>query len=761
MSKKNWIYSIFFLSGASGLIYETVWLRVLTRVLGNTVYATSVILAAFMAGLALGSFAIDSWSKNKQNLLRFYAYLELGIGLCAIVLLFILPNLTPLYRIFYHLAGDNRLALTAAQSAMLFILLLVPTFLMGGTLPLLTSYTRRHEASFTGRTGYLYGINTLGAVIGVLGSGMILIGSIGEMRTVIVGAVLNLFAAYIAYSLSGTEGTAPSGATKGQALEDISPYSDTVKKFILIAYALSGFTAMAYEIVWTRIFQLYIGTSIYAFSLMLGAYLIGLGAGSIWGARQFERAKDPLPWFGMAQAAIAFYGIFGLYLLAYFIQPFQSNMDLVGMIVVPLIIITPITFLLGALFPAMSKSFVKNEADVVRSVGRLYALNTIGCILGSLACGFIFISALGTKNTVLLLAGINVLIGASALLYSRALSNKLSFRVTAAGSILVILIMGVNLPDPFLWIAKDRAENTIQLARSSGPSFFYHKENAAATTTAFGLVDLPQTKKLLINGTGVTKLCLETKLMAHLPILLHPHPRSFLAVCFGMGTTLRSAWTYKDLRCDVVDLVPEVYECFKYFHANGPKILADPRVRHFVDDGRNYLLMRRDTYDVITVDPSPPTWSAGTVNLYSREFFALCKQHLNAKGLICLWIPPAQASEVRMIMKTFMSVFPNTYAWHGNTFPGFYMIGLPDGSALDLERFDREDRNRAILADLNEWDNIKGVKQLKQFFLAGPDELERSLKGAPVITDDMPYTEFPLWRSLFDQSFAYKLDLII
>ncbi len=478
LSNKDWIYLIFFLSGVSGLIYEIVWLRILSRVLGSTVYATSITLAAFMAGLALGSFAIDRWARKAKNLLRLYSYLQLGIGLSAIGLLFVFPNLVPVYRVFYHFSGGHRFVLTLVQSLIMFILLIIPTFLMGGTLPLLASHTKRYERSFTDRIGHLYGLNTLGAVLGVLGSGLIFIGLVGEQKTILLGVILNLFAAYIAYLLSKEE------TEESIAAETISPYGGPVKKVILIAYALSGFTALAYEVVWTRMFQIYTGTSIYAFSLMLAFYLLGLGAGSVWGARTLRQTDDPLPWFSLAQFGIALYSIIGLYLLAFVVHPVPNHLDLGNILTVPLIIVTPITFLLGAMFPLISKSYVRDETGVVRSVGTLYAINTVGCILGSLFCGFVFIAVFGTKGTILVLAGLNVLIGLIVLASGRS-SDR--FRALAAGMVLTALVLGLSSPDPFLQMTKTIQQQIANSYRAVEIGFFFHRESRPRPRPLSGL----------------------------------------------------------------------------------------------------------------------------------------------------------------------------------------------------------------------------------------------------------------------------------
>ncbi len=223
---------------------------------------------------------------------------------------------------------------------------------------------------------------------------------------------------------------------------------------------------------------------------------------------------------------------------------------------------------------------------------------------------------------------------------------------------------------------------------------------------------------------------------------------------------MRSARVHKSLkRMDAVELVPEVYDCFSYFHKDGNAVLADPRIRRFVDDGRNFLLMRPEKYDVITVDPAPPIWSAGTVNLYSREFFVLCKEHLNQGGVMSLWLPPAAFAESAMIMSTFVSVFPNAYVFGGPVYPGLYLLGFQEGSASGFERFQDCNFDPAILADINEWGKIfPSPASLSELMILSPEQFSTLFTGEPIITDDHPYTEFPLWRALFDSRKRILMD---
>ena len=765
MSEKTKIYILFFLSGISGLIYETVWLRVLIRILGSTVYATSVVLAAFMAGLALGSWALGRWSQRGHNLLRLYAYLELGVGLSAVALMHVLNRLAPLYRAVFALTGGHRFELTMVQSVMLFLILLAPTVLMGGTLPVLTAHTRKYRLGLTSRIGNLYGLNTLGAVVGVLGSGIWSIGQIGELRTVLIGVAVNFIIALLALITarhpSGADSTDPGIPDPADGQRAPSQYDRGLRRVVLFCYAASGFIAISYEVVWTRIFQVQLGTSIYAFSAMLSSYLLGMALGSLTASRWRARWHDPLPLLIVAQVLIALLGLAGMYALPLFPSvALFSVLRLRDLLLLPVLIITPLTFLLGLLFPMVSRIYIADEERAGQGVGALYAANTMGCIAGSLATGFVLMGLLGTRGTMLLLAAGNLLIAAVLVagVTPALLRRKLmAFLALAA---LAVVALGMAAPDPVMasTLRSIRAQWGDQGAH---PAVLYHHESAAATTTAFTINDTPQGKQLWINGVGMTVLCTETKLMAHLPLLLHPDPRKALVICFGMGTALRSVWTHAQVSCDVVEIVPDAYECFKYFHANGPQILADPRVHHFADDGRNFLLMQQQRYDVITMDPAPPLFSAGTVNLYSLEYFTLCRAHLNPGGIMCLWIPPDRCSEVRMIMKSFALVFPECLVWGGPQFHGLYLTGFNGPAAVPIANFLAADRDSALVADLNEWDhNVPRPSAMLGLLALNQPQLVALVDGVPAVTDDWPATEFPLWRSITDPTYGWVLDAV-
>jgi spermidine synthase len=411
------------------------------------------------------------------------------------------------------------------------------------------------------------------------------------------------------------------------------------------------------------------------------------------------------------------------------------------------VLIFPVTVCLGLLFPIVSRCFAKSEENVGQSIGQIYSANTIGCILGSLVCGFVFIPLLGSTGTVLVFAGINLLLGIVLFLTDLQRLRRTMGLAVVVGGITCTIMAAIFIKDPFYQIIKQRVHNTF----GDHGVIYLHKENVAATITAFGSETNPLSRHLWLNGVGMTTLLTEAKMMAHLPILISEDPKDVLIICFGMGTTLRSAVVHENLAIDVVELVPDTYDAFKFYHRDGPEILQNPRVHHYVDDGRNFLLMRDKLYNVITIDPAPPINSAGTVNLYSQEFISLCKKHLTLNGTLCLWVPPEKYTEVRMIMRTFQSVFPHASLWRGPGFPGFYLIGTQETLSLPLDRFRKAFKNEKFLHDINEWNNsVASGDDMANLLLLNETEVAECLKDVPIITDNYPYTEFPLWRSLLD-----------
>jgi spermidine synthase len=439
------------------------------------------------------------------------------------------------------------------------------------------------------------------------------------------------------------------------------------------------------------------------------------------------------------ELAVGALSIFNLYLFG----PLDSSV--LTRVLSPVVLVLPLTFLFGAIFPIASLCYAKSTDVTGTSVGTLYAFNAVGNVAGSLFAGFLFISLLGSSKTVIMLGFVNIVLGLVLLWLERRTLSGYKLMGLLIVPVAVLLALGFKDRDPFLAVIENR------IAKDAGQYQVYHnKETVDGTVTSF-IKD--GRKSLWINGYGQTDLCIETKLMAHIPVMLTDKPREMLVVCFGMGTTARSACIYDNLNITCVELVPEVYKCFPYYYSDAEEIISRPNVRFVADDGRNFLLLCPDKYDVIIVDPSPPIYSAGTVNLYTHEFFTLCKEHLTPNGVMCLWFPGGSQEDNLAICKTFDSVFSNTIIWEGPRNWGFYLLGTIAPTNVDTSKIEQAFTNPRLVEDLSEFDNVcVSSKQLLSLCLYMPrdrPELENVTKTAPIITDNYPYTEFPLWRYLF------------
>ncbi|HQR08716.1 MAG TPA: fused MFS/spermidine synthase [Gemmatales bacterium] len=751
------LFLAFFLSGCSGLMYQTVWVRMLTRVLGATTHATATVLVVFMAGLALGAYLSGRFADRIRRPLLTYSLLELAIAVLGLVAsFFVIEGVGMVYVQVYDWAGDAPATLLAARVSFVLMCLLLPTVLMGATLPLMIAFITRLGQQFQSSLGWLYAINTYGAVAGVLVTGFYLLGEFGERFSLCIAAGFNLLAAVIALGLHYTSPNiqektsqinSPRDTAPPSPQEVIQPFSLTVRRFALLTIFASGMAALAYEILWSRLLVLLLETSIYAFSIMLGTFLVGIAWGSWDSTRQARLQKAPLASFGFLEILIGFWAIVGLFLLPFFHDQWLDHFDsAAGMAIAILACVTmvlPIAFFFGCQFPIAVRCCLADPGSPGRSTGHAYTFNTLGTIAGSLLAGFFLLPLLGTAWLMLLISGVNLVLGVILLCLAAADERKrlvVPAWVLVAGFIVIALIMG----DPY------QKAMTARTHAAFGPEgvVYAHFEAPAATTVAAGYPKDPRARALFISGVGMTHLCTETKVMAHLPYLLAEQPKRMLIICFGMGSTFRSAVkTYPEMQVDAVDIVPEVFDCFKYYHPDAAEVLKRPNGHTHADDGRNFLLTHRTPYDVITIDPAPPVHSAGTVNLYTKEFFSLCKSRLTPGGVMSMWIPPALESEILMIMKAFTEVFPDGSVWGGLEFPGFYLMGGQRPIQPTQEQRNQIANKLSQLEDLGEWGPLyRDPAKLRQLYIMDAAELAKMCADVHAVTDDKPYTEFPLWR---------------
>jgi spermidine synthase len=749
---------LFFLSGMSGLIYEVVWLRMFARALGVTSYATATVLAAFMGGLALGGFVFGRLvDREKTDHLKLYSIIEVVIAALGVLMPLMLAALLPVYRAVYAATNASAAPVLAAKCVLLFFCVLIPTTFMGGTLPLISVYLTRRLGGFSLNLSLLYAWNTVGAVAGVLASAFILLDFFGETRTVLIAVACNLMVAAVSLVLrkqhgAATEPVAPATATPEAAEaadEEMPPPAS--ERLVLCCIFLSGLTALAYEVIWSRHLILYLLTSVYAFATMLAVFLAGLAVGSHVLFRYLDRSGRPLALLAGLQFGVALTSAIGLALF-----PMLGIITPKDMLANPLnvlwtaVMLFPVAVCFGMTFPTACQCLVRPGA-AGRSLGKLYAANTAGNIVGAVAAGFLLIPVVGSGNAMFVLIAANLAIGC-ALLGAADLSRRSKWGA-GLGSVVLIAVFIVCFVErqPFLKLIEAR----VAAKADAGYRIDANIESAEGTVTAFTLnlddrgPQAHQNKRLWLNGIGMTFLGTETKLIAHLPMLMLPEAKEMLVICFGMGGTVKSAVDYPGLEITTVDLVDSMFDCYDYFHDDRERVMGCERVHAVAGDGRNYLLMNERLFDVISVDAAPPIYSAGTVNLYTREFFDLCKSRLTADGIMCLWLPAGSEHEMMSISRTFIEAFPNTHVWSGTNYWGLYLMGLPPGRQFEQSEIDAGfPRFPHIATDMSEYGDEPlpwTPARVHDLYLFGPgDVAARFATGVPV-TDDYPHTEFPLF----------------
>ncbi len=751
------VIGLFFVSGISALMYEIAWTRLLNLLFGDTVLAVSTVLASFMAGLALGSFWGGRIVDRRSRVLTIYAALEVSIGLTALLLPAALKAITPLYIWLHQQLHTTFYFFSLLRFLLAFGLLLVPTTLMGATLPVLSRYVVRAHATLGRNMGLLYALNTGGAVLGCFAAGYVLIGSVGLDQTVSLGAALNLAIGLAVWGLRHRAGeglpVAAEQATSTHGLTEDPVYHTSVVRLVLWSFACSGFAALSYEVIWTRALVFFIGNSTYAFSAMLTTFLCGLALGSLALARLSDRTRNPVLMLGVLQLSIGIYGVLTIpilgrlfYSLDAWVEGFSSaywGVPLWLQFAKTFAVILPPTLCMGGTFPLVSKIVARSPHGIGRCIGNIYALNTLGAIAGSWVAGFIFVPFLGLQKSLGATALLNTAVGGVLLAKG---SDGVRRRQIAVYASILAFVIAVNLSMPVLRFA--------DIAGEPEKEILYYDEGIAGIVKV--ATDIHDRKLLSINGwpvagTGspnpdvalVNDYPEVQKMLAHLPMLLHPDPRQVLVIGFGAGGTSWSMSRYGMEQLDIVEFVPGVIEAAGFFPEVNHRVLADPRARVTIDDGRNYLLVTPKTYDVVSVDTLDPKHS-GNGNLYTRQFYELSKRVLRPGGIFVQWLPYHQVdnANLKTIVRTFLHVYPRATLWL-TRFKGYtLLVGTLAPLNIDVARLEARFRDPAIQQDLAEA-HVATPWQFLEGFVMAPDTLRRYSAGVERLnTYNHPYVEF-------------------
>ncbi len=736
------LLALFFLSGAGGLVYEVLWTRRLTLVFGSGLFATATILATFMGGLALGSWWLGRRVDRRDDPLAYFGRLEIGVGLYALAVPYVLAAILPLYRWVYGASDGADAVVNATRFVLCAAVFVLPTVLMGGTLPALSRFVARETRTLGASVGRLYAVNTLGAVAGSVVAGFVLIEVLGIRRTEMLTAAVNLGVGSTALAWGRRARLAPVETSVPDAGRDRAPVS--ARRLALTAYALSGLAALGYEVAWTRLLTFFLGNSTYAFAAMLATFLLGLALGAFAMARVVERLRDPWRWFALLQLGIA--ASVGVALAAYPDSPgiylvlsklFAGGSWLEWIVVrfaiAAALLLAP-TLLMGAAFPLASRLYLAERRRVGADVGRLYAANTVGAIAGSVGVGFVLIPLLGVRTTVVALIGLNAAVaiatGRSAARHGRAIAVVAAAAAIAFATLLPhdVFLTAVRrtFPDEEILYYREFPSATVFVTRSEHDERWVHFSDQRASG---GTMNLPG-----------------HRFWGHLPSLLAERRRSALVITFGSGITLGAVATHPFREIVCAEICEGIREPAKLFPENHD-VLGDPRVRLVIDDGRNYVLGTDRRFDVVVSEP-PLLETAGVVNLYTEEFYDLVKRRLAPGGVFCQWIPSFEFDrpEHAAIVRTFLKVFPDATFWGSPLYGDTMLLGGNGPIAIDLDRIAKRLEESRVRNDLSEC-GIRNADEVLGYFGLSSRGLSRYCGDGPVLTDDRTRLDFEMPRA--------------
>lgn len=754
------VYTLFFLSGATALVFETLWFRLAGLAFGNSLWASSLVLASFMGGLAIGNGVVGRYGERLRTPLRAYGLLELLIGALGLGLVFLFPLLNALLASVFRYLTAWPWALNAVRLGVAFLLMLLPAAAMGATLPVLVRELCARERGFGVSLGLLYGLNTLGAMAGALVGGLVLIQYLGVRGTGAVAAILNLGVALVV--LRGARHWGAAGRpTDPEAAVAAEPRPLTRRALrLLLAAFLAGGLLLALEVVWFRTLRLHIfGTSV-VFAVMLAVVLAGIGIGGFLASRYSRiRGKDRL-----ATATALLSGAAVILTLTLYASPaFGSDLawsDSVGWVFMwrAVRLMFPVCVLSGVLFTLLGAELHTELGSETRAAGYLTLANTLGAMLGALVAGFLLLPGWGVEAS---FAVLGLGYGGVALLALPWPPGRLvrPERIALAATGVAFLLACALFPrgsvsarifaTSYERFTKDGAYLEM-LREGSNEIIFYLRDDR------FGR---PYSHRLVTNGHSMSATNMVAqrymKLFVHLPVALHPQPRRALLICYGVGMTAEALANTASLeRIDVVDISRDVIELGELvFPSPADHPLRDPRVRVTIEDGRFFLQTTDDRYDLITSEPPPPL-GLGVVNLYSREYFKLIRDRLAPGGMATHWLPVFQLhqSDLRAIVRAWVDVFPESSLWIGSG-SNWILLGVREGGRpVSEEQFRRPWQDPRAGAELREL-GVESPEQLGALFVLDGEGMLKLAGDIPPLVDAFPYLVSPRgaweWESLY------------
>jgi len=815
------LLACFILSGATGLVYQVLWGRMLSLVFGSTTAATGTVLAVFMGGLALGGWISGRRADALRRPLLVYGLLEAGIGLFALLAPWLFKAAVPVYRWGWQATDGSWAAMFALRFGLALAALLPPTAMMGATLPVLSRLCATRPQTLGARIGALYGANTFGAAVGAFLAGFAVIPLLGMRATLWATALVNfgLLGAAVLLERRFSSPVAQEGMK--DAIIPSSPHSFLPSlRVVLVGFGVSGAIALVYEVAWTRALLLIIGSNVQAFAAMLTTFLIGLFLGTLTAARVADRLRNPLVALGWMEAGVGVMTWLGfqwfdslpwLSLALLDALPKTAISGVLTRFELAALVMLPSALCLGALFPLAVRACEPALARVGRTVGDLYAWNTVGAILGALLASYLLIPFFGTQGTLRAAMVANVLLGmafwyAGVRVFRRSgvtlpaspsrggwpdnapplaggdrggVSARPPERLMALFAIFAAILLLVAWPTRWDELAVVMA----QPARRAAATYLRQFRQMPFVSQADYLQQMREDQQILFHAEGASSDVAVVKnpvaislftnghpdasdnpdmptqiLLAALPMLLHPAPTAPAEVAmvgWGSGVTAGVAQQFPLKRLTALELEPQVLRASDHFRHVNHDALRDPRLKVTLEDGRNYFLVNDTTFDVIISEPSN-VWQGGVCNLFTREYFQLCRARLRPEGLFAQWIGfgSVPTREVRGILAALREVFPHVLVFVVSDVDA---IVLASARPLRVDVARAQSRIRAahptLRADLDRA-GIPSVPRLVARLVLGAEELPAFCGREAPNTDDNARLEFAAARAYELYSFS-------
>jgi len=734
------VCGIFFISGASALIFETLWFHQAGLALGNSIWASSLVLSGFMGGLAMGNALAARYGNRFGNPVRIYAIVESAIALSGIGLVYLFPVLGAALAPLFRPLLDHSWILNPLRLFIAFVLLLTPSTAMGITLPLLTRVLTAYDPNFGSVLGRLYGWNTLGAVIGVVVGETLLIGVFGMHGTALIAGSLNIAAAIVAVWLSTRtvlQAPAPAQGSGGE-LYWAEGWS------WLLAIFLSGFCLLALEVVWFRFLLLFVMGHSAAFALMLGVVLAGIAVGGLAASRWLRHAPDahrfasPIA-FAAGLLCVGSYAAFPLVIKPFAAWPYVIN-DTLDIIHVGLPLMFPVSFLSGIFFTLIGAALRYNLASETATTGVLTLANTVGAALGSLVGGFVLLPVLGMEKSFFLIAFLYGGLGVLLLLKGRA-RRSIAYATAAVFVLGVLLFPFGSMEERLLQIPVKRYLHRNSAGRIAGIREGLTETIIYFETLVFGK---PTSYTMLTNSASMSETRDASrrymKLYVYWPMAVHPDLKRALLICYGVGNTAKAMTDSKGIESiDVVEISRDVVQMNSIVYPHpADQPIHDARVRLHIEDGRYFLQTTEQRFDLITAEPPPPG-IAGVENLYTREYFQLIRDRLAEGGIVTYWLPLHSLSDVsaKAILRAFCDVFEDCSLWNGMG-TSLMMVGTRNARGpVSEEQFTRQWNDPVVAPEMRAV-GFERPEQLGALFIGDAEYLKGIIANSPPLVDNYP-----------------------